>query len=149
MRALTQARTRTRAAGRLGALRSRRQLIAAQEHLMSLNHHQQHQLHRIESRLLRSDPHLVAMLAVFARLSAGQGMPAREHIATRLDRIRQAAALIVKAIAVTAAAIGFLVSAVIALFTAIVMGSRAGSPQPTRTQTGSGTDGRPDPASWS
>jgi hypothetical protein len=115
---------------------------------MSLNYRQQHQLCRIESRLLRSDPHLAAMLAVFARLSADQRMPAREQIATRLDRIRQAAALIAKAVAVTAAAVGFLVSAVLALFTAIIAGSRSAPSQPARTQTGSGADGRPDPASW-
>jgi hypothetical protein len=116
---------------------------------MSLNYRQQHQLYRIESRLLRSDPHLAAMLAVFARLSADQRMPAREQIATRLDRIRQAAALIAKATAVTASAVGFLVSAVLALFTAIIAGRRSAPSQPTRTQTGSGADGRPDPASWS
>jgi hypothetical protein len=117
---------------------------------MSLNRRQQHQLYRIESRLLRSDPHLAAMLAVFGRLSTGQRMPAREQVATRLDRIRQAAALIAKATAVTATAIAFLVSAVLALFTAIIiMGRRASLPQPTHTQTGSGTDGRPDPANWS
>jgi hypothetical protein len=116
---------------------------------MSLNYRQQHQLYRIESRLLRSDPHLAAMLAVFARLSADQHMPAREQIATRLDRIRLAAALIVKAIAVTAASIGFLFSAILALFTVVIAGSHSGPSQPTQTQTGSGTDGRPDPASWS
>jgi Protein of unknown function (DUF3040) len=91
---------------------------------MSLNHRQRHQLYRIESRLLRSDPQLVAMLAVFARLSAGQGMPAWEQLATRTDRVRQRAAQIAKAIAVVAAAVGLLVSAVLALCTAIFIGSR-------------------------
>jgi hypothetical protein len=74
-------------------------------------------------------------------------MPAWEQVATRLDRIRQAAALIAEAITVMAAAVGFLASAFRALFTAI-MGS-ARRPQPTRQQTGPGTDGRPDPAGWS
>ncbi len=36
---------------------------------MSLSHRQQHQLHRIETGLLRSDPQLTAMLGVFGRLS--------------------------------------------------------------------------------
>ena len=116
---------------------------------MSLNHRQQHQLYRIESRLLRSDPKLASMLTVFNGLSVGQRMPAWEHIATRLDRIRLATALIAKAIAVIAAAIGLLVSAVIALFTAIVIGSRARTPQPAGQRTSPGTDGRSNPASWS
>ena len=92
---------------------------------MSLNHRQLHRLHRIESGLLRSDPQLAAMLAVFTRLSAGQHMPAWEHIATRKDRVRQAAALIVKAITILVAAISLLLNAVRALVTAVVMGGRA------------------------
>jgi Protein of unknown function (DUF3040) len=115
---------------------------------MSLNHRQQRQLYRIESRLLRSDPHLAEKLAVFGRLSAGQRMPAWEQMATRLERIRQAAGLIMKAIAIMATAIGLLVTAVLALLTALIMGSRARPPEPARQQTGPGTDGRPDPASW-
>jgi Protein of unknown function (DUF3040) len=91
---------------------------------MSLSHRQQHQLYRIESRLLRSDPHLAAMLAMFTRLSAGQRLPAWEHVATRPDRIRQAAALIAMAIAAIAAAVGLLAGAVLALLTAIIMGRR-------------------------
>ena len=54
---------------------------------MSLNHRQLHRLHRIESGLLRSDPQLAAMLAMFGRLSGGQHMPAWEQIATRPDRV--------------------------------------------------------------
>ena len=118
---------------------------------MSLNHRQRHQLHRIEARLLRSDPRLAAMLGVFGRLSAGQHMPAWEQVATRQDRIRQAAALIVKAVAVMASAIRLLLSAVLALFTAVVMGGRARPPLRTRQQArpSPGADGRPDPAEWS
>jgi hypothetical protein len=115
---------------------------------MSLTHRERHQLYRIESGLLRSDPKLTAMLAVFASLSADQRMPAREQVATRLDRIRQAAALIEEAITAVAAALGFLADAVRALLCAIV-GRRARRPQPTRQQTGPGTDGRPNPADWS
>jgi hypothetical protein len=95
---------------------------------MSLNHRQRHQLDRIESRLLRSDPQLVAMLAVFARLCTGQGMPAWERLATWPDRVRQRAAQISKAIAVVGAAAGLLVSAVLALCTVIFTGSRARPP---------------------
>ena len=56
-------------------------------------------------------------------------MPAWEHIATRRDRIRQAAALIVQAIAILAAAISLLLHAVRALVTAMVMDSRARPPR--------------------
>jgi hypothetical protein len=52
-------------------------------------------------------------------------MPVREHIDTMQDRLRQAAALIVKAIVVIAAAIRLLFSAVGALFAAVVIGGRA------------------------
>jgi len=44
---------------------------------MILSHHQQHQLQRIETGLLGSDPQLTAMLGIFGKLSAGQTMPAR------------------------------------------------------------------------
>ena len=118
---------------------------------MSLNHRQRHQLHRMEARLLRSDPHLAEKLGVFDRLSAGQRMPAWEHIATRKDRIRQAAALIVKAITIMVAAIFLLFGAVLALFRAVVMGGRARPAQQTYEQArpSAGGDGRPDPADWS
>ena len=117
---------------------------------MSLSHHQQHQLHRIETGLLRADPQLAAMLGIFGKLSAGQAMPSWEQVPARRDRIRQAAALIVNAIAIMAAAIHLLFSAVLALFTAVVMG-RARTPRRTHQQArpGPGADGRPDPADWS
>jgi hypothetical protein len=120
---------------------------------MSLTHRERNQLYRIESGLFRSDPQLVAMLGLFARLSAGQRMPAWEqvatwgHVATWLTRIRQAAALIAEAITAMAAAFGLLAYAVRTLLCALV-GSRARRPQPARQQTGPGTDGRPDPAGW-
>jgi lipopolysaccharide/colanic/teichoic acid biosynthesis glycosyltransferase len=111
---------------------------------MSLNLRQQRELRRIESRLLHSEPHLASMLAMSARLWAGQRMPAweQEPAATRADRMRQAAVLIAKAITVMAAAIGLLVSAIFALVTALVIGSRSQPPQPTRQQTRPGTNGR-------
>ena len=54
---------------------------------MSLSHHHQRQLHRIESGLLGADPQLAEMLGIFGKLFAGQGMPAREQVPTRRDRI--------------------------------------------------------------
>ncbi|MCW2890812.1 MAG: hypothetical protein JWO75_301 [Actinomycetia bacterium] len=120
---------------------------------MSLTHRERHQLYRIESRLLLSDPQLTAMLGVFARLSAGQRMPAWEqvatcqHIAMWLDRIRQATALTAEAMTAVSAAVGFLAYAVRTLLSALV-GRRARRRQPTRQQTGPGTDGRPNPADW-
>lgn len=116
---------------------------------MSLNHRQQRQLSRIGARLLRSDPQLAAMMAMFGRLSAGQRMPGWEQVATRLDRVRQSAALITNAIAVMAVAIGLLVTAVLTLLTAIVIGGRARPPESARQQAGPETNDRPDPASWS
>ena len=82
---------------------------------MSPSHHQQHQLHRIETGPLRSDPQLTAMPGVFGRLSAGQAMPAWEQVPTRQQSIRQAASLTVKATIVVAEALVLLLRAVLAL----------------------------------
>jgi hypothetical protein len=87
------------------------------------------------------------MLGIFGELSAGQAMPSWEQVPARRDRIRQAAALTVQAITLTAAAIGLLLSAILALL--IVLGTRHGrrlpAPGPERTRRGRGADGRPDP----
>ena len=118
---------------------------------MSLSHHHQRQLYRIEAGLLRADPRLAAMLGIFGKLFAGQAMPAREQVPARRDRIRRAAALTVQAITLAAAAIGLLLSAILALL--IVIGTRHGhrlpAPAPERTRRGRGAGGRPDPADQS
>ena len=115
---------------------------------MSLSHHQQRQLHRIEAGLLGADPQLAAMLGIFGKLFAGQAMPAWEQVPARRDRIGQAAALTVQAITLAAAAIGLLLSAILALL--IVAGPRhrhrPPAPGPERTRRSRGAGGRPDPA---
>src|SRR5260370_12696495 len=78
---------------------------AVQEHVMSLSHHHQRQLYRIESGLLRADPQLAAMLGIFGKLSASQAMPSWEQVPTRRDRARQAAALTVQAVTPAPAAL--------------------------------------------
>jgi hypothetical protein len=119
---------------------------------MSLSHHQQRQLYRIETGLLRSDPQLAAMLGIFGKLSASQAMPAWEQVPTRRDRVRQAAALTGSAVALAAAAVGLLLSAILALLL-VVAGTphrhRRPAPGPERTRRGRGADGRPDPAGQS
>jgi Protein of unknown function (DUF3040) len=115
---------------------------------MSINYAERHQLHRIESRLFRSDPHLAAMLAVFDRLCDGQCLPAREQLATRQGRIRRSAALIAKAIAAVMAAMLNLLRTVDAWLDAAIRRSLGLPPQPTRQQADPGAGGRPDPASW-
>jgi hypothetical protein len=123
--------------------------ITDQEHLMSLNHRQQHQLHGIETRLVRSAPQLAGRLTVFGRLSADQRMPAWEQISSRGERIRQAAVRIVEAIAVLAAAIGVLIGAVLALITAAFSShsSRWSASKPERTRS-RGTGDSQNPAGW-
>ena len=119
---------------------------------MSLSHHQQRQLHRIESGLLRADPRLAAMLGIFGKLSAGQAMPSWEQVPTRRDRVRQAAALTVQAATLAAAAIGLLLSAVLALLIAAAgprHRHRLPAPAPERTRRSRRADGRPDPAGQS
>src|SRR5262244_172187 len=88
---------------------------------MSLNHRQRYQLHLIETRLLVSDPRLAGMLGMFGRLCAGHGMPAWEQVPSRQVRLRQAAALLA------------VVSAVLAVVTAIV---RGGCTRPSATRHG-------------
>ena len=118
---------------------------------MSLSHHQQRQLYRIETGLLGADPQLAEMLGIFGKISAGQAMPAWEQVPARRDRIQQAAALTAQAITLAAAAIGLLLSAILALL--IVVGTRhrrrRPAPGPERTRRGRGAGGRPDPAGQS
>jgi hypothetical protein len=111
---------------------------------MSLNYAERHQLHRIETRLRRSDPHLGGMLVVFTRLCDGQGLPAREQLAVRHGRIWRSAALIAQVIAVVFAAIRTLLRTVDARLTAAVMRSVGRPPQPNRQQADPGTGDRGD-----
>jgi hypothetical protein len=154
VRALQRTRTRIPVAGALAPRAEHQQQTTeyeqrtrVREHAMSLSHRQQHKLSDIESRLLRSDPPLAEKLKVFGKLSAGQRMPTWEHVDTRRDRIRQAAALIAQAVAVITATISLLVKAVLTLVIAIVIGGRARPPQRARQQVRPGTDGRPGPVS--
>lgn len=118
---------------------------------MSLSHHHQRQLYRIESGLLQADPQLAAMLGIFGKLSASHAMPSWEQVPTRRDRVRQAAALTVQAVTLAAAAVGLLLSAILALLI-VVAGAphrRRPAPGPERTRRGRGAEGRPDPAGQS
>jgi Protein of unknown function (DUF3040) len=54
---------------------------------VSLSAHEQQVLNRIEDRLSGSDPKLAALLATFARLTAGEEMPVREKIQERGRRL--------------------------------------------------------------
>ena len=122
---------------------------------MSLSHHHQRQLHRIEAGLLRADPPLAAMLGIVGTLTAGQAMPSGEQVPARRDRIRQAAALTVQAATLAAAAIGLLLSAILALVLVLVIaagprhGRRLPAPGPEGTRRGRRAGGRPDPAGQS
>jgi hypothetical protein len=119
---------------------------------MSLSHRQQHRLHLIEAGLHRSDPQLTAMLGAFGRLSASEAMPAWEQIPSRPQRIRQAAALTLKAIIIVTEALVLLLRAVLTLAAAIA-GPRHSpgiqTPARERTHRSPGADGRPDQASES
>jgi hypothetical protein len=119
---------------------------------MSLSHHHQRQLYKIETGLLQADPQLAEMLGIFGKLSASQAMPSWEQVPTRRDRVRQAAALTMQAAALATAAIGLLLSAILALV--IVVAStprrrRRPAPGPERIRRGRGADGRADPAGQS
>jgi hypothetical protein len=115
---------------------------------MSLSHHQQRHLHRIETGLLRSALQLAGMPGVFGRLAAGEAMPAWEQVSSRQQSIWRAAALIVKANILVAETIVLLLMAVLALLN--VVGARHGhrlpAPRPERTRPGRRADGGGDPA---
>ena len=117
---------------------------------MSLNYRQQHQLHRIESRLRRSEPHLAAMLTVFDRLSAGQCLPAWEQVPVRRDRIGRAASQIARAVVIIAATVIILVRAVVALTTALFSDRRYRQPAPKTENTARDreTGNSQNPAEW-
>lgn len=55
---------------------------------MRMPYHQQRLLRRMDCKLRRSDPHLTAMLTMFARLNAGEAITSREqaHPSTRVRR---------------------------------------------------------------
>jgi hypothetical protein len=100
------ARTGPRTGGRLHAGPAPSPQATAREHAISLSRCEQSRLRRIQASLCRSDPKLAGMLGVFGRLCAGQRMPAWEQAPSRLDRIRQAAALLAAARALAAIAHG-------------------------------------------
>jgi len=119
---------------------------------MSLSHHQQRQLYRIETGLLRADPQLAAMLGISGKLTAGQAMPSRGQVPARRDRARHAAAPTAQPAARAAAAAGPLLSAVLALVLAVAgprHRRRVPAPGPERARRGRGAGGRPDPAGQS
>ena len=92
---------------------------------MSLPYRQHHQLHRIETRLLRSDPRLARMLGMFGRLSAGQVMPSWEQMSPSKEGVRQAAALLAEAVTILAAGLRVLLSAALDFAIAVTRGDRA------------------------
>jgi hypothetical protein len=47
---------------------------------MTLEYRQERLLRRADHALRRSDPDLASMLSIFARLTAAEGMPAREQL---------------------------------------------------------------------
>jgi len=51
---------------------------------MTLPYRQERLVRRADHALRRSDPDLASMLSIFARLSAAEGMPAREQLRPRL-----------------------------------------------------------------
>ncbi|MGH3237847.1 MAG: hypothetical protein ACRDOH_32225 [Streptosporangiaceae bacterium] len=55
---------------------------------MTMPYRRQRLLRRMDRKLCRSDPHLTAMLAMFARLNAGEAITSREqaHPGTRVRR---------------------------------------------------------------
>jgi hypothetical protein len=50
---------------------------------MTLPYRQERHLRRADHALRRSDPDLASMLSIFARLTAAEGMPAREQLRPR------------------------------------------------------------------
>lgn len=63
-------------------------------------------LSRMARSLRRSDPHLATMLAIFARLTAGEAVDSREQGGAAGEWVRRGLARLGRAMAVTAACLG-------------------------------------------
>jgi hypothetical protein len=61
---------------------------------VSLPSRQQRLLREIDKAVSRCDPRLASMLAMFARLAAGEQMPGREQLQTPASRMPVAAAIV-------------------------------------------------------
>ena len=85
---------------------------------MTIRNEDRRKLRLIKFGLLGSDPQLVAMMNVFTGLTAGQGMPAWEQMPTRRDRVREAAALVMTALATAA---GLMLRGLAALVAAVMI----------------------------
>jgi len=86
------------------------------------------------------------MLGIFGKLSASQAMPSWEQVPTRRDRARQAAALTVQAVTLAAAAVGLLLSAILALLIVVAGPRRRRRPAPgPRAPAGAGSRRAPGP----
>jgi hypothetical protein len=74
---------------------------------MGLSFRQWWQLRGIEHGLCRSDPHLAAMLAIFAKLSAGETVLGREQVHRPGTWVRPVLAVLAAAMSCLAAAVGW------------------------------------------
>jgi hypothetical protein len=117
--------------------------FAGQEHVMSLRYREQGQLRRIETGLLRSDHHLAAMLGMFGRLYAGQGMPAREQVPSRQGPVCRVAAWIVAASEVISVLLG---TALVRVCFMRRAHARPSAARPDRTRPGREADDQQNPA---
>lgn len=66
---------------------------------MRLPRHQQRLLRQMRRTLRGTDPHLCSMLVIFAKLTAGEEMPAREQTPRRIPAAARALASLISAVA--------------------------------------------------
>jgi hypothetical protein len=76
-------------------------------------------LWRMSRGLCRSDPHLAAMLAIFARLSAGEAIARKERAATSGSRLRRGPAWLRCALTAVAACARWVLHRVVRICAAV------------------------------
>ena len=114
---------------------------------MSLPSRQQRLLREIDNAVSRSDPRLASMVAIFARLAAGEQMPGREQLQTPASRMLGAAAIIAALISRAAGTCARQLRLAITAGTAVATGLVRNSPLARRGRSpaaGTRSSARPD-----
>jgi hypothetical protein len=96
---------------------------------------QQKLLREIDKAVSRSDPRLASMVAIFARLAAGEQMPGREQLQTPASRMLGAAAIIAALISRAAGACARQIRLTITAGTAVTTSLITNSPLARRARS--------------
>jgi hypothetical protein len=111
---------------------------------VSLPSRQQRLLREIDKAVCRCDPRLASMLAIFARLAAGEPMPDREQLQTPESRVLAAAATIATLISRAAGTCARQLRLIITAGTAAAASLARRGASPRSPAAGARSSARPD-----